>query len=662
MKKVLSIILTITIFIGMNVTKTNAFTNKGEEMRGAWVTTVYNSDWPSSQSKNNVQMQKQELISILDDLKGLGFNTIVLQVRPKGDALYNSSINPWSDVLTGVQGKDPGYDPLKFAIDEAHKRGMEIHAWLNPYRITTSGTNLNALSENHFARKNPNLVINYNNALYYNPGMPEVRKHISDTVEEIVRNYNVDGIHFDDYFYPGKDVEDSEAYNLYGNGRDIGDFRRDNVNIMVRDVYNKIKSINKNVQFGISPRGIWKNKSSDPTGSDTKGGQSYYDIYADTRTWIKNGWIDYVTPQIYWEIGNSAADYSKLLPWWSNEVRGTNVDLYIGQGIYKDTVAKETDAQLRMNKNYNEIKGSMFFSYSDIKNNRQGVRDRIKRVFNETLPPIDTNKNGVVYQSHVQDIGWQNWVSNGQVSGTSGQAKRVEGIRLYLNNSIPNANIVYRTHIQDIGWQAWKRNGELSGTQGQSKRIEGLEIKLENAPGYSIEYRAHVQDFGWQPWKKDGELAGTSGQSKRIEAYEVRIVKQGEVGVEYQTHVQDFGWQQWSKDGAMAGTTGQSKRLEGIKIKVNGLPSGAKVKYSTHVQDIGWMNWVYDGGLSGTEGRSKRLEGIKIQLENAPGYSVEYRVHIQDIGWQEWKKDGVLAGTTGQSKRLEGIEIKIIKQ
>lgn len=354
-----------------------------DEMSAAWVSTVYNLDWPSSNSKNNPQMQKQELINMLDKLKETGINTIVLQVRPKADALYNSSINPWSDVLTGTAGKDPGYDPLQFAIEEAHKRNMEIHAWFNPYRVTTSGTDFNKLAVNSPARLHPEWVISYNNKLYYDPGLPEVRKHVVDTVTEVVRNYNIDGIHFDDYFYPDSNFTDSQTYNKYGNGMEKGDWRRSNVNNLLKDVKTSIKSIKPNVKFGVSPSGIWRNKSSDLTGSDTRGSESYSTQYADTRYWIKNNLIDYVTPQLYWPIGYSVADYSKLVSWWANEVSGSNVNLYIGQGIYKQgtgdwvgqDIAGQIIQQVNLNRQYSNIKGSMYFSAKDIMSNKKLQED-----------------------------------------------------------------------------------------------------------------------------------------------------------------------------------------------------------------------------------------------------------------------------------------------
>ena len=371
MKKILVIALACVLF-SLGVSNTSY---AGEqEMKAAWITTVYSADWPNT--KNNPKAQKQQMINILDNLKDTGINTVMFQARPKGDAMYNSSINPWSDILTGCQGKNPGYDPLEFVIEQAHKRGMKVHAWLNPYRVTTSGTDVGILASNNPAKQHPDWTLAHNGRIYFNPELPQVKQLIYDTVGEIVRNYNIDGIHFDDYFYPSN-------YPLpEGESRDgqVANARRNHVNEMVLGVKNTIKSIKPQVEFGVSPSGIWKNKSSDINGSDTRGKESYYSDYADTVGWIKNNYIDYVVPQLYWQIGLNVADYSKLVSWWSNQVKGSNVDLYIGQGIYKDVVANEIDTQLQLNKLYPQIKGSVFYSTSDIIKNRAGCRDKIKNI------------------------------------------------------------------------------------------------------------------------------------------------------------------------------------------------------------------------------------------------------------------------------------------
>jgi len=350
-----------------------------QNMQAVWMATVLNIDFPSV--KDDVAAQKNEYIEKLDKLKAIGINTVVVQVRPKADALYKSGINPWSDVLTGTQGKDPGYDPLSFMIEETHKRGMSFHAWLNPYRITTSGADLSALSENHPARLHPDWVISHNNSLCYNPESEQVQNHIVATVEEIVLNYNVDAIHFDDYFYPSNyplpqgEVKDGSAAKS----------RIQHVNNMVQRVHAAIKNINKNVLFGISPIGIWKNSTNDPAGSKTSGYESYYAVYADTRTWIKNGWIDYVAPQIYYETGNKEADYETLVRWWSNEVKGTGVQLYVGHGLYKDVVANEIDKQLDINKKYSEVNGSFYYGMKNLLANAAGCTEKIK-LFIQSLP------------------------------------------------------------------------------------------------------------------------------------------------------------------------------------------------------------------------------------------------------------------------------------
>lgn len=382
LKKLGATILTASLLLSS--TGMTAYAADSKEFRGVWISTVYSADYPSVQ--NDVVAQKAEFTKKLDKLKAVGMNAVVVQVRPKGDAFYESELNPWSAVLTGVQGKDPGYDPMKFMIEETHKRGMEFHAWMNPYRITTSGTDLAALSADNMARKNPDWILTYNGAMYYNPAKTEVKEYIRDTVAEVVKNYDVDAIHFDDYFYPSN-------YPLpEGQTRDgqEANARRGHVNDMVRMVGDEVKKINPKVQFGISPLGIWKNNSSDPAGSATNGGEGYYSVYGDAKTWVEKGWVDYIVPQLYWERGYSYADYETLVKWWSNMVQGTGVTLYIGQGIYKDVVAKEITEQLKINEGYN-VDGSIFFSARDIFDDRQGAATALKKYYTTAVPPVVTD-------------------------------------------------------------------------------------------------------------------------------------------------------------------------------------------------------------------------------------------------------------------------------
>ena len=350
------------------------------DLRAVWISTVYSADYPSV--TNNEAAQKAEFIEKLEQAQALGMNTVVVQVRPKGDAFYESDLNPWSAVLTGVQGVDPGYDPMGFMIQETHERGMEFHAWMNPYRITTSGTDLAALSADNMARQHPDWILTYNNAMYYNPANEDVKDYICDTVEEIVENYDVDAIHFDDYFYPSN-------YPLpEGGDRDgaTANERRDHINDLIKQVYRTIKKADSSVEFGISPMGIWKNSTSDPYGSATRGTEGYYSVFGDAKTWVEKGWVDYIVPQIYWEQGNAYADYETLVRWWSDVVKGTGVDLYIGHGIYKDVVASEIEEQLKVNEKYN-VSGSFFFSLRDLLNNRQGCADAVKAYYEEVDKP-----------------------------------------------------------------------------------------------------------------------------------------------------------------------------------------------------------------------------------------------------------------------------------
>ena len=281
----------------------------------------------------------------------------------------------------------------------------------------------------------------------------------------------------------------------------------------------------------------------------------------------------------------------------------------------------------------------------------------------EEKPDEEPKKEpSICYTTHIQDIGWQNQVKDGEMAGTEGQAKRLEAIKITLKD-LSGVKIKYQTHIQDIGWQDWKYDGTLAGTEGQSKRLEAIKIELEESDKYSIMYRVHIQDIGWQDWRYDGEKAGTEGQSKRLEAIQIKIVdKQTSISVNYSVHVQDIGWQNLKTEEKIAGTEGKSKRLEAIKIELLTNIKNLKLKYRVHIQDIGWQDWKDSEEMAGTEGQSKRLEAIQIKLENTQDYSIEYRVHVQDIGWQDWVKDGEISGTEGQSKRLEAIQIRIISK
>ena len=309
------------------------------EFRGAWIQCV-NGQF---QGLSTQQMQ-QTLTYQLNELQKDGVNAIIFQVRPECDALYQSNIEPWSRFLTGRQGKAPSpfWDPLQWMINECHKRGMELHAWINPYRAKTKGTT--ALASSHIGVTHPERCFRYDDQLILNPGDPENRFYICDVVADIVSRYDVDGLHIDDYFYPypvaGQTIPDDALYRQYSNGiKDRGDWRRYNVSLFVKQLYETVHRVKPWVKVGISPFGIYRNKKSGPMGSDTNGLQNYDDLYAEVLLWINNGWLDYCVPQLYWEIGHKAADYETLIRWWNHYAGGR--PLYIGEDIERTVKAAD---------------------------------------------------------------------------------------------------------------------------------------------------------------------------------------------------------------------------------------------------------------------------------------------------------------------------------
>lgn len=350
-----------------------------DELRGIWVSTVINLDYPAKPTADADHLMA-EADAILDDAAALGMNAVFLQVRPCADAFYESDIYPWSVYLTGEQGQAPtdGFDPLAYWVKAAHKRGLELHAWINPYRITRAAAEWDKLAADHPAKLNPDWVIEYKGNYYFDPALADVRELVISGAVEIVKNYDVDGIHMDDYFYPGTDFDDSASFAAYGGDMDLADWRRDNVNKLVKGLYKAIKAADKNVDFGISPAGIWASKTLNELGSDTTSTySSYYGSYADTRAWVKDGWLDYIAPQIYWERGHKTADFTALLDWWSEQVKGTGVALYIGLADYKTLEAKTSDSawydgreiagQLADCAANSEVDGVIHFRYGSVK-------------------------------------------------------------------------------------------------------------------------------------------------------------------------------------------------------------------------------------------------------------------------------------------------------
>jgi uncharacterized lipoprotein YddW (UPF0748 family) len=347
-----------------------------------WVSTVNNIDFPSKPGVSVAEM-KAETDAIVARCKEMGINALIVQVHPTTDAFYKSDIFPWSHFLTGEQGTAPegGFDPLAYWIEQGHAAGMEVHAWINPYRVAHSSMKVQSLAELHESNpavKHADWVVQYNGAekgyagaWYFDPGIPEVRELIIRGVAEIAEKYDLEGFHIDDYFYPKPDFEDEKTYQKYGGGKDKDDWRRDCVDELIKGMHAVAKKAG--VKFGVSPSGIWMNKQSDPRGADVKSTfESYKVLYADTYKWVKEGWMDYIVPQIYWHIGFDVADYATLLPWWADVCAGTGVSLYIGMAAYRaggdnPAFVGEMHRQLDMNVKYPSVDGHVYFTYNSLK-------------------------------------------------------------------------------------------------------------------------------------------------------------------------------------------------------------------------------------------------------------------------------------------------------
>ncbi len=386
-------------------------------MRGVWVSTVYNIDYPSAQGLTADQL-RSEADTILDNIAQMGLNTVFLQVRPSADALYDSDIFPASRYVSGTVGQAPDgdFDVLAYWVEAAHARGLQLHAWLNPYRITKDGqSEYDALPDDSPAKQHPEWTVVYEDNYYFNPGLPAVQELVVDGAAEIVQNYDVDGIHLDDYFYPGTDFADEATFARYGKDfDDIGDWRRNNVNELIAALDETLHEIDPTLSFGVSPAGIWDNKASNPKGSDTNGRSSYAEIYCDSVEWIKSGTVDYICPQLYWSIGYEIADFEVLVNWWQQIVATSDVALYIGIGAYRAAEAEPGDTwygteelqrQLTLLDNSIDIQGEVFFSYNSLQS-IDGCADMLRTHYTEgTTKPDNGVQNDVQQASLLGLIG-----------------------------------------------------------------------------------------------------------------------------------------------------------------------------------------------------------------------------------------------------------------
>ena len=458
MNRLLICFLSLFVFISV----VTAQTPPKRELRAVWLTTFLNLDWPSTNGRT-VQDVKDSAIKLLDLQQQTGINAIYFQVRNECDAVYPSSIEPWSASVTATQGIAPaaGFDPLQFMIDECRKRGIEIHAWFNPYRAVNNYNAIGSYASSHVANQHPEWLLAQGSLRILNPGIPAVRDHVLKVVMDVLRRYDVDGIHYDDYFYPypgaggtSSRFNDNATFAAYPRGfSNQNDWRRDNINLFIQRSYDSIKTVKPWVKFGVSPFGIWRNQNSDVSGSATNGLQSYSEIYADTKKWLQQGWVDYVTPQIYWSIGYNSADYAVLVPWWNDNANGKHV--YIGQAVYKVNADLDNDArwnnpsqinnQIRLNRKYNNIFGSTFFRTRYLVINPLRFRDSLEEhiytapALLPTMPWRDnnppqpvTNLAAQVISNHVQ-LSWTKPVA------TTNELDKVRQFVIYrFNNSTVN--------------------------------------------------------------------------------------------------------------------------------------------------------------------------------------------------------------------------------
>lgn len=393
-KLILLLALFLATGVGAQIQQQSPYPKR--EFRGAWIQAV-NGQFRGIPTEK----LKQTLIDQLNSLQGAGINAIIFQVRPEADALYASQLEPWSRFLTGVQGQAPSpyWDPMQFMIDECHKRGMEFHAWINPYRVKTSLKS--ELSPNHLYSIHPEWFVTYNNQLFFDPALPESRRHICMVVADIVSRYDVDAIHMDDYFYPypakGMDFPDDASFARYGGGfTNRADWRRSNVNILIQKIHETIRGLKPWVKFGISPFGIYRNEKNDPLGSKTNGLQNYDDLYADVLLWARNGWVDYNIPQIYWQIGHPAADYETLVKWWAKNTE--NRPLFIGQSVMntiqnadpKNPSMNQLPRKMALERAYQTIGGSCQWPASAVVENAGKYRDALVQEYHKypALVPV----------------------------------------------------------------------------------------------------------------------------------------------------------------------------------------------------------------------------------------------------------------------------------
>lgn len=612
---------------------------------------------------------RSEFQNMCDKVALSGMNTVIVQVRAFADSIYPSAYYPWSQYMTS-SSDGPGYDPLKNMIEIAHGSGLQFEAWFNPYRISTSTKNTDKVKSTGWLNGKEDYVIEYTsgeqNCLILDPSKKEARDLIEVGIKEVLYNYDVDGIHFDDYFYKKEIFEDTTK-----------EIRMANVNTLIKEVYNIIKERKPNVTFGISPNG-------DIAGCENSG--------ANVTKWLtEKGYVDYVMPQIYWSnnygTDGSIQQFSTVLNQWKSYYNGST-KIYVGLALYKcgQEIATDIGWKQRNDNLYeqltelklNGISGFALFRYAHVlEASARDELNNVKSFLNNYITIDDT----LFYQVYTSGNGWTKQTLSGNTATFGENAKKIEAIRIAVDNPSVSGDIEYATYLNNTKWTDWSKNYAISGETNAKKRIEAIKIRLtgELANKYDVVYRVYVRDIGWLEWTKNGEVSGTTSMSKSIDALQIKLMNKGEYSntselssniqaynlFGLKTHVQNYGWRDITYvSGGIAGTIGESRRLEAIEFNKLKDDIDGGIEYRTHVQNKGWLDWVSDGEVSGTNKQSLRIEALQIRLTGAIAdeYDIYYRVHVQNKGWLGWTKNGEIAGTTGMSLRVEAIQVICVKK
>ncbi len=455
------------------------------EMRAAWVATVENIDWPSSK-KLTAEQQQKEFKNIVSRYAEAGFNALFVQIRPCADAFYPSPFEPWSPYLTGARGKDPGYDPLKFMIDECHQQGLEFHAWFNPYRAIINIAN-DRSDISHITKLKPEWFITYGSIKLFNPGIPDVWTYIKEIVMDVVKKYDIDGVHLDDYFYPykipGKPFPDSKTYRIYNNGMKVDDWRRQNVDTVIHLLHDAINKEKPYIRFGVSPFGVWRNKYIDAEGSATRAGcTNYDDLYADILKWLKKDWIDYAAPQLYWETGNRLCDYNTLTKWWNDNSYGK--DIYIGHAAYRMmektpswSSSNQICTQVQVLRNHGNVKGSVYYNTNSMMKNPHHIMDSLRLNY-YSIRCLAPFKKGLVIAKPAKPVikRYDKFSKIIQLDLNDSAINNLRFVVLYINNSIykiMEVNIYVKTILVENNLAQYK----LSYIDKFGNESEGTVVK-----------------------------------------------------------------------------------------------------------------------------------------------------------------------------------------